>query len=199
MLLFKSLVLPNLDYCSSVWFPHHKKDLLELEQVQRTFTRILYMKQNGVKNDEVISYANRCKLYATKPIVHRLIDTDLKLFRKILSLNSVLQLTEFFKLCRAAPRLANSLKVSIPVAKFPPFYHSFFVRVARWQVHLTSKTPAKTISDKVYNIVYSWTLLYFLSQIQEISNVRPRTRWCQANCSVNQLEQCFTKLPSINV
>ena len=33
--LYKSLVLPVLEYCSSVWCPHLKKDLNLLEKVQR--------------------------------------------------------------------------------------------------------------------------------------------------------------------
>ena len=38
LLLFKSLVRSTLEYCCEVWFPHLKKDIVDLEQVQRSFT-----------------------------------------------------------------------------------------------------------------------------------------------------------------
>jgi len=38
--LYKSLVRPHLDYCTSVWSPHYNKDKLLLERVQHRFTRL---------------------------------------------------------------------------------------------------------------------------------------------------------------
>ena len=38
--LYKSLVEPNLEYCSSLWSPHYSKDKAMLERVQHRFTRL---------------------------------------------------------------------------------------------------------------------------------------------------------------
>ena len=38
--LYKSLVRPHLDYCSTVWSPHYNKEKLLLERVQHRFTRL---------------------------------------------------------------------------------------------------------------------------------------------------------------
>jgi len=38
--LYKSLVRPHLDYCSSAWSPHYNKDKSLLERVQHRFTRL---------------------------------------------------------------------------------------------------------------------------------------------------------------
>ena len=38
MLLFKSLVLPHLEYCVIVWNPYLQKEITMLEQIQRSFT-----------------------------------------------------------------------------------------------------------------------------------------------------------------
>ena len=38
--LYKSLVRPHLDYCSSVWNPYYSKDISLLERVQHRFTRL---------------------------------------------------------------------------------------------------------------------------------------------------------------
>ena len=41
--VYKSLVLPILDYCSVVWNPLYVRDIEALEKVQHRFTRILPM------------------------------------------------------------------------------------------------------------------------------------------------------------
>jgi len=39
--LYKSLVRPHLEYCTSVWSPHYCKDKELIERVQRRFTRMI--------------------------------------------------------------------------------------------------------------------------------------------------------------
>ena len=39
--LYKSLVRPHLEYCSSAWAPHYVKDRILLERVQHRFTRMV--------------------------------------------------------------------------------------------------------------------------------------------------------------
>ena len=38
LVLLKSLIRPILEYCSEVWSPYLKKDIVLLEQIQRSFT-----------------------------------------------------------------------------------------------------------------------------------------------------------------
>jgi ribonuclease P/MRP protein subunit RPP40 len=38
--LYRSLVRPHVDYCSSVWSPYQAKDKVTIERVQRRFTRL---------------------------------------------------------------------------------------------------------------------------------------------------------------
>ena len=37
--LWKSLVIPHLDYCSQLWSPHLRSEIQKLEMTQRSFIR----------------------------------------------------------------------------------------------------------------------------------------------------------------
>jgi len=39
--LYKSLVCRHVDYCSSAWSPHYVKDKIQVEKVQRRFTKMI--------------------------------------------------------------------------------------------------------------------------------------------------------------
>jgi len=39
--LYKSLVRPHVDYCSSAWSPHYVKNKIQVEKVQRRFTKMI--------------------------------------------------------------------------------------------------------------------------------------------------------------
>ena len=36
--LYKSLIIPHLDYCSQLWIPYKQQEISQLEQIQRSFT-----------------------------------------------------------------------------------------------------------------------------------------------------------------
>ena len=54
MTLFKSLVIPIMDYCSIIWNPSKRKDIQAIEKIQRNFTKRI----NGLQD---LSYYERLK------------------------------------------------------------------------------------------------------------------------------------------
>ncbi|KAK6044691.1 hypothetical protein COOONC_17804, partial [Cooperia oncophora] len=40
--LYKTYVLPHLEYCSQIWDPTRKKQIIKLEKVQKMFTKLLF-------------------------------------------------------------------------------------------------------------------------------------------------------------
>jgi len=51
--LYKSLVRPHVDYCSSVWNPYYVKDIELLERVQHRFTRLFSELRNLPYDDRL--------------------------------------------------------------------------------------------------------------------------------------------------
>ena len=45
MILYKSLIQPQLEYCPQIWSPYLKQDILKIEAIQRSFTS----KLNGLQ------------------------------------------------------------------------------------------------------------------------------------------------------
>lgn len=77
MKIYKTYILPILDYCVCVWNPYMKKDILALENVQRRFTRCV----SGLRNYE---YEERLRFLGLKPLADRRSDIDMVQCYKIL-------------------------------------------------------------------------------------------------------------------
>ena len=62
MILFNSLILPRIDYCSQLWAPHYNKDWSALEAIQRRFTNQI----DEVKSLDYWSRLKSLRLYSTE-------------------------------------------------------------------------------------------------------------------------------------
>ena len=83
---YKSVVRPHLEYCCQAWAPNARhgnwKLIMELESVQRTFTRL-------VKGMEALSYHERLKKLGLTTLLERRMRGDLiESFKILNSLNS---------------------------------------------------------------------------------------------------------------
>ena len=58
--LWKSIVIPRLEYCSQLWSPTKRGDIQKLEMLQKTFTR----KINGLSNLTYWDRLKRCGIFS---------------------------------------------------------------------------------------------------------------------------------------
>ena len=97
--LYKSLVRPLVEYCTVAWAPHYQKDKLQIEQVQRRFTRLIpKMKQ--------LDYHTRLQLLGLWSLEERRIRADLIQVFKMLRGLSAPPFNQFFSL--AGDRTRNN-------------------------------------------------------------------------------------------
>ncbi|EYC36122.1 hypothetical protein Y032_0930g3087 [Ancylostoma ceylanicum] len=84
--LYKAYVLPILEYCSPLWNPNLKKDILKLENVQRAFTRILFYRAFPNKDypRALPDYKTRLRILGLKSLFYRRVVADITLGFKIL-------------------------------------------------------------------------------------------------------------------
>lgn len=69
-ILYKSLIRPHIDYCSQVWRPSLKKDILIIERIQRRFTK-------RIEDCKGLSYEERLKKLNLTTIEDRMERADM--------------------------------------------------------------------------------------------------------------------------
>ena len=60
MTMFKALIQSRLDYCSQLWSPHLTKHIVQIEKVQRSFTKYI----TGMREYSYIDRLSQLKLYS---------------------------------------------------------------------------------------------------------------------------------------
>ena len=124
MIGFKSFILPIVEYCSVVWNPHHLKDILHLESVQRAFTKRL----PGLRE---LSYSHRLKTLNVQTLERRRLQNDLIFCFKILH-GLVCDLPENYGLVLATRRSrGHSLKLEIKQSRIDVRKNYFACRVVK--------------------------------------------------------------------
>jgi len=125
MTLYKSLVRPTLEYCLPVWKPFMKKDLDQIEKVQKRFTKMI----EGCKK---LSYEDRLIKLGITSLEDRQHRNDMILVYKILNDKSNVYPLDILEKNDRIGR-GNSLKLFKKRSKLEIRKHSFAFRVTdRW-------------------------------------------------------------------
>ena len=93
MRLYKALVRPKLDYCAQIYHPYLKKDIKNIERVQKRATKI-------VKECRNMSYEKRLKHLSILSLQHRRIRGDLIQVFKMLNGIDKLEFSQFFEFAK---------------------------------------------------------------------------------------------------
>ncbi len=126
--LYRSLVLPVLDYCGAAWDPHQLFNITRLERVQH-FAARLATGQWSADGDTL------CQELGWSPLARRRIYQRLCLCRRILTGGSLIPDSSFSPLIsRRSIRLAmNSCPLKQPLVRTNYHFGSFFVKtISYW-------------------------------------------------------------------
>ena len=102
--LYKTLVLPILDYCSSVWWIHSKKHIDSIEAVQRRASRMI-LRQNYMEQ----SYHDRLQTLGLMTLFNRRTFLNTSFIAKLLMCNSTCFMSDFLNLFHVNARHPDKL------------------------------------------------------------------------------------------
>lgn len=162
LLIYKTYVLPILEFASSVWSPHLLKDTKKLERIQAIVTRIIIMRCFPDLRENVPSYNERLKILGLVTLHKRRIIKDLLLFYRIFHMNSPLVFSKFY-IWRPTSGRTSSFSLNVPHSSYNVFIHSFFVRTAKWVSRLPSMSLRISSAESFEKFLYKIDLYKQLS------------------------------------
>lgn len=130
--LYKSLIRPYMEYATSVWSPHLKKDIFILENTQRRATKL-------VKEIKDLSYETRLRSLGLPTLIYRRTRNDMIQVYKILNRIDKLDKNVFFKECNHTSTRGHSHKIAKVHSRLNIRLKSFSVRVV---------TPWNSLSEE---------------------------------------------------
>jgi hypothetical protein len=86
---FNAFVRPTLEYCSNLWNPYRKSDIVLIESVQKRFTKRLSCMSG-------LQYADRLKVLEAESLEQRRLKSDMLMYYKIINKLIDLPVEEFF-------------------------------------------------------------------------------------------------------
>ena len=139
--LYKALVRPKLDYCVQAWRPYLKKDIENLEKVQRRATKLISQCRG-------LSYHDRLKITGLTTLEERRNRGDmLEVFKTIKGINK-LDYTNLFRLSNNTNTRGHTLKLAKVRPRLDCRKHFFSCRVInRWNSLPQQVVEAETVNS----------------------------------------------------
>ena len=152
--LYKSTVLPLLDYCACVWDPHQVAKIQKLEAVQRFAAKLATGLWSSGCQDPI-------QLMNWPPLATRQKRQKLLLCRRILLGGSIIPSSIFTPHPHHSPRLHHCMALHRPNTRTSAHLHSFFPSTGK----LLNKLPSELISIRTQATFKSWLLISVLHVI----------------------------------
>jgi len=122
LIIYKSYIIPHLEYCIQAWSPYQQKDICCLESVQRAATRSV----RGFRN---VPYENRLRVLGLTTLAVRRKRGDLIECYKILSGKEKLDPNQFFQRSDTTHLRCHSHKLSVNLCRLQLRQNFFRQRV----------------------------------------------------------------------
>ena len=119
--LYKTMIRPHLEYCSSVWNPYHLKDIRRLEKVQRRATKM-------VQNLRHMDYPNRLRTLGLPTLEYRRQRADMIQVYKIMAGLEDMEIDNLFQISTSRTR-GHTLRIHQKRARTMKHNKSFSMRV----------------------------------------------------------------------
>ena len=132
--LYKAYVLPHLAYCSQIWSPIRKKDIMRIEKVQQTFSRLLFWRcYRDLSLRAMPGYDERIRILALKTLKFRRIVSDLVFCHSILRRHVNLRANKYWVFAPTSTRIGRfNLHYSKVIRHSSGLFNFIFHRCARW-------------------------------------------------------------------
>jgi hypothetical protein len=158
--LYKSIVRPHLEYCSSVWNPHYQKDKELIERVQHRFSRLF-------RSLRPLSYMDRLDRLGLWTLEERRNRADLVEVFKIVKRISSVPLETFFTLSSSLSTREHSMKLQKSCCSSDPRLYFFSMRVVnRWNALPQSAVEVDTVDSFKRHLsnIRKTTMDFFMDQ-----------------------------------
>ena len=147
--MYKSLVRPQLEFCTAAWSPHYKKDKELLESIQHRYTRMVPVP--GLKQ---LPYDQRLEALNLWTLEERRVRADLIKVYKIINGLSAVQFHSFFELDTNTRTRGHSLKSKKKSFHTELRQHFFSERIINLWNSLDEETvTASTLNSFKNNLV----------------------------------------------
>ena len=148
--LYKSLVRPILEYASCIWNPTLRRDVIEIEKVQRRATKLISTVSH-------LPYEDRLKMLKLDSLAFRRRRCDMLQVYRIVHKIDKIELTDFFELNTLTNTRGHSLKFKKPRVNTSQRLSSFALRVINdWNQLKEETVTSPTINTFKTRLADEW-------------------------------------------
>mgnify|MGYP003476588357 FL=1 len=155
---FCTYIRPLLEYCSSVWSPHHRFLIHKIEKIQRRFTK-------NIPSLRHTPYPARLKILGLQSLEYRRLILDLSLCYKILHGNVGTNLVQHFHPSNHPATRGHSYKLQTNVFSIDVTKYFFSNRIVKIWNSLPDEVVSSTTFSGFKYLVAKIDLSVFLSDV----------------------------------
>nr|CAD2196648.1 unnamed protein product [Meloidogyne enterolobii] len=165
--MFNTYVRPGLEFASPIWNPYLRKDIINLERIQKkflvsVFIRLTYTNNQKINFSDIPKYGELLKKFNVETLESRRLKIDLILFHKMIFGEIKINNNNIIHFKQTRTR-GEEYKLTIPHCSSMVRYNSYFIRTSRLYNSLPIVIRKNTPSN-FRKIIINFDLLGHLRQ-----------------------------------